>query len=283
MKHSGPRSINPREGLEWLRLALLLLLRRPGLFIAGALLAPIGSTVLLNLFDLGSVSSGWFSVVTAATCYGLPVSIVVPLACALARAVNRERVPSTRQLLSASAFRVLGRTALFIFVLLLQAYFTAYLLEDIIRPVTFASSLDAASGTAPFGVFDSVLGAQLGALGGLLLVFQLLFCTFVVPLHLFSERPFYYCWRLSFLAMQLNPWLWPPLGLAGLLLILLPTISLLDSVAQVLALPLPVYVGALLYIAWLEVFQGGEEEPVALDSRAEEGDYSFGSRSVSDS
>ncbi len=275
MKHSGPRTIKPREGLEWLRQALWLLLRRPGLFIAGALLAPLGSTVLLNLFELGSRSSGWLSVVTAATCYGLPVSIVVPLACALARAVNRERVPSTRQLLSASALRVLGRTGLFIFALLLQAYFTGYLLEDIIRPVTSASSLDAASRASSFGMFDSVLGAQIGALGGLLLVFQLLFCTFVVPLHLFSERPFYYCWRLSFLAMQLNPWLWPPLGLAGLLLILLPAVPLLDSVVQVLALPLPVYIGALLYIAWLEIFQGGEEEPVVLETQAEEGDYSF--------
>ena len=276
MKHSGPRSINPREGLNWLRQALVLLLRRPGLFIATALFAPIGTTVLLNLFELGSPSSGWFSVVTAATCYGLPLSIVVPLACALARAVNRELVPTTRQLLSVSAGRVLGRTALFVFALLFQAYyFTGYLLQDIIRPVIFASSLGTAGGSASFGMFDSVLGAQLGALGALLLVFQLLFCTFVIPLHLFSERPFYYCWRLSFLAMQLNPWLWPPLGLGGLLLILLPMVPVLKSIAQVLALPLPVYIGSLLYIAWLEIFRGGEEEPVVLDSRAEEGEYSF--------
>jgi hypothetical protein len=276
MRHYGPRPIPPREGIEWLRQALMLLLRRPGLFIASALLAPIASTVLLNLFGIGSLLSSWFSIVSLAICYGVPVSIVVPLACALARSVNRERVPSTRQLLSTSAFRVLGRTALFIFTLLLQAYLTAYLLEDIIRPVrTFASSLDAGSGTASFARFDSVLSAQLGALGALLLVFQLLLCTFVVPLHLFSERPFYYCWRLSFLAMQLNPWLWPPLGLGGLLLILLPMVPLLGSVAQILALPLPVYIGALLYIGWLEVFQGGEEERVALEGRAEEGDYSF--------
>ncbi|MGH8594331.1 MAG: hypothetical protein ACREX9_03605 [Gammaproteobacteria bacterium] len=275
MKHSGPRTVSPREGLDWLRQAFLLLLRRPGLFIATALLAPLGSTVFLNLFELGPLS-GWFSVVAAVACYGLPVSIVVPLACALARAVNRERVPSTRQLLSFSALRVLGRTGLFIFALLLQAYLTAYLLKDIIRPATFASGVAPVSGAGSFGMFDSVLGAQLGTLGGLLLVFQLLFCAFVIPLHLFSERPFYHCWRLSFLAMQLNPWLWPPLGLAGLLLILLPSVPLLDSVAQVLALPLPVYVGALLYIAWLEIFQGGEEEPIALDSQAEEeGDYSF--------
>src|ERR671918_271021 len=160
MKHSGPRSINPREGLNWLQQALVLLLRRPGLFIATALFAPIGSTVLLNLFELGSPSSGWFSVVTAATCYGLPLSIVVPLACALARVVNRELVPTTRQLLSASAVRVLGRTALFVFALLLQAYFTGYLLQDIIRPVTFASSLGTAGGSTSFGMFDSVLGAQ---------------------------------------------------------------------------------------------------------------------------
>ncbi len=274
MKHSGPRTVSPREGLDWLRQAFLLLLRRPGLFIATALMAPLGSTVFLNLFELGPLS-GWFSVVAAVACYGLPVCIVVPLACALARAVNRERVPSPRQLLSFSALRVLGRAGLFIFALLLQAYLTAYLLKDIIRPVTFVSGVAPVSG-APFGMFDSVLGAQLGTLGGLLLVFQLLFCAFVIPLHLFSERPFYHCWRLSFLAMQLNPWLWPPLGLAGLLLILLPSVPLLDSVAQVLALPLPVYVGALLYIAWLEIFQGGKEEPIALDSQAEEeGDYSF--------
>jgi hypothetical protein len=52
-------------------------------------------------------------------------------------------------------------------------------------------------------------------------------------------------------------------------------VPVLKSIAQVLALPLPVYIGSLLYIAWLEIFRGGEEEPVVLDSRAEEGEYSF--------
>lgn len=274
MKHLGPRSVSPREGLDWLRQALLLLLRRPQIFIATALLAPLSSSVLLHLLELGSMAQEWM-VVSAALCYGFPVSIVLPLACALARAVNRDRVPSTRQVLSASTIRVLARTGLFIFALLLQAYVTAYLLRDVIRPASFAFGVAPASGAASFALSDSILGGQLSALGGLLLVFQLLFCAFVVPLHLFCERPFYHSWRLSFLAMQLNPWLWPPLGLAGLLLVLLPSVPMLDGLAQVLALPLPVYVGALLYVAWLEIFQGGEEEALMPDNPVEEGDYSF--------
>ena len=112
-----------------------------------------------------------------------------------------------------------------------------------------------------FGVADSILATELGMAGALLLVFQFLFASFVMPQHLFRERPLWIAWRQSFLAMQLNPWLGPVLGLVGLLLLVIFSVSALGPLAQVLALPLPAYLGALMYVAWREVFEGGGEEP----------------------
>jgi hypothetical protein len=102
-----------------------------------------------------------------------------------------------------------------------------------------------------------------------LLVLQVLLAWFAVPLQLFRELPISVCWRRSILAMQLNPWLLPTLGLVGLALLVLPFFDLLAIPAQLLALPLPVYVGALLYVAWNDVFQGGaeEEEIVEIQDR----------------
>ena len=82
----------------------------------------------------------------------------------------------------------------------------------------------------------------------------------MIPLQLFRELPLSICWRRSALAMQLNFWLFPALGLTGLALLALPFFDLFSIPAQVLALPLPVYLGALLYVAWNDVFQGGIEE-----------------------
>jgi hypothetical protein len=50
------------------------------------------------------------------------------------------------------------------------------------------------------------------------------------------------------------------MGLSGLALLALPFFDLFSIPSQVLALPLPVYLGILLYVAWNDVFQGGEEE-----------------------
>lgn len=68
--------------------------------------------------------------------------------------------------------------------------------------------------------------------------------------------------------MQLNPWLFPVLGLTGLTLAALPFFNLFAIPAQVLALPLPVYLGALLYVAWNDVFQGGAEEEEIVELRS---------------
>jgi hypothetical protein len=39
-------------------------------------------------------------------------------------------------------------------------------------------------------------------------------------------------------------------------------------IAQVLAFPLPAYFGALLYVAWLQVFQGGIDEVAQVTDQA---------------
>ena len=68
--------------------------------------------------------------------------------------------------------------------------------------------------------------------------------------------------------MQLNPWLFPALGLSGLVLATLPFFELFAIPAQVLALPLPVYLGVLLYVAWNDVFQGGLENEEIVELTA---------------
>ncbi len=63
-------------------------------------------------------------------------------------------------------------------------------------------------------------------------------------------------------AAGLTPWLIPALGLPGLVMILLTYVPVLSIPLQILALPLPTFIGALLYVAWSDIFQGGLEEEV---------------------
>jgi hypothetical protein len=265
MQRFGPRAMSPRDGLDWLRQAMQLLLNRPVLFVAAALLAPLGSALLLTLpvwnTALPLLSDG-FAVVSTVLCYGLPLAFAISLACGFARAVNRQNPLPLRQLLIPTVFRVLLRSSLFLVALLLQAYLAGYLVRNLVSPESLMATAGGKAAVADpfFGVADTLLGTQLGMIGGLLLVLQLLFAGFVTPLHLFRELPLYTCWRLSFLAIQLNPWLLPALGLPGLVFILLCQFPIFSVLTQVLALPLPAYLGALLYVAWMDVFQGGVEE-----------------------
>jgi len=255
--------MTPNDGRNWLRLALLLMLRRPLLFISAALVAPAGSVLLLAqpFWDMLPYAGGWLPMLATVICYGLPLTLTVSLACGFARAVNRLTPAPLRQLLVPTVAKVLFKTAFFLFTLLLQGYIAVFLIQDLLDPAVMMA--DFSGETVPtyslFGAADTILGTQLGMIGGLLLVMQLLFAAFAAPLHLFQEMPLYVCWRLSFLALQLNPWLWPALGLPGLVLILVASFESLSVLAQVLALPLPAYLGALLYVAWVELFQGGIE------------------------
>ena len=120
-------------------------------------------------------------------CYGLPLTLVVILSTALARAVKRSKVPARRQFFARSVLRVLGRTWMFLFLLLLQGYLVIYLVNDLagqgaLQPRGYADR-------ASFAVSDSILATQLGLLGGLVLLMDILFIFFVVPLHLFRETP----------------------------------------------------------------------------------------------
>ena len=269
----GPRALTPRDGKDWLMQAWQLMWRRPWLFVAVALFAPAGSALLLTLPIWEwwlPPASGWTALLATVFCYGLPLSLTVTLACGLARAANRKRFPAPSQLFNGTALKALVRTSLFLFVLLLQGYLAAYLLRNQLLPADIAA---VAEGLPPppmaFGAANTVLGTQLSVLGGILLVLQVLLAGFVIPLQLFRELPLAVCWRRSALAMQLNFWLFPALGLTGLTLLALPFFDLFSIPAQVLALPLPVYLGALLYVAWNDVFQGGieEEEIVELQDQ----------------
>jgi hypothetical protein len=241
-----------------------LMWRRPLLFVAVALFAPAGSALLLALPVWAwwlPLAGGWVTLIATVFCYGLPLSLTVTLACGLARAASRKREPASKQLFNRTAIKALARTGLFLFLLLLQGYLVAYWVQDQLMPADIA----AAGGSPPplsttFGVAGTVLGTQLSVLGSVLLILQVLLAWFAIPLQLFRELPLSVCWRRSALAMQLNPWLFPMLGLSGLVLLALPFFDLFSIPAQVLALPLPVYLGALLYVAWNDVFQGGAEE-----------------------
>lgn len=260
--------MTPRDGLDWLRQALYLLLGRPLLFIAAALLAPAGSVFLLALplWDALPTPGGWLAVISTVICYGLPLTLAVNLACGFARAVYRQTPQPLRQLGIPTTVKVLLKSALFLFALLLQGYLAVYVVHNLVNPASIMATMDGdtAFSDPSFGVAGTILGTQLMMIGSLLLVLQFLFASFVTPLHLFQELNFYECWRRSFLAIQLNPWLIPALGIPGLVIILLSYFDAFSILAQVLALPLPAYLGALLYVAWVEIFQGGIEEEEAV-------------------
>ncbi len=261
----GPRALTPQDGKDWLVQAWRLMRRRPGLFMTVALFAPAGSALLLALPVWSwwlPADGGWAALSATLLCYGLPLSVTVTLACGLARAANRKRFPAPGQLFNGTALRALLKTCLFLFALLLQGYLAAYLLRDLLLPGDIVAVAEGLPPSPPvaFGVTGTVLGTQLSVLGGMLLVLQMLLAGFVVPLLLFREWPMAVCWRRSALAMQLNVWLFPALGLMGAALLVLPFFKFFSVPAQVLALPLPVYWGALLYVAWNDVFQGRVEE-----------------------
>lgn len=263
----GPRALAPRDGWDWLIQAWQLLRRRPWLFVAVALFAPTGSALLLALPVWEwwlPLAGGWVALVATVFCYGLPLSLTVTLACGLARAANRKREPASRLLFNRTAFKALAGTSLFLFLLLLQGYLLAYWVQNQLLPADVAVG-DGSPPAATFGVAGTILGTQLSVLGSVLLILQILLAAFAVPLRLFRELPLSACWRRSVLAMQLNPWLFPAMGLVGLALLALPFFQLFSVPAQVLALPLPVYLGALLYVAWNDVFQGGAEEEAILE------------------
>jgi hypothetical protein len=265
MQSFGPRALGPRDGRDWLTQSWQLMWRRPWLFVAVALFAPGGSAALLALPVWAwwlPLAGGWSTLLVTVLCYGLPLSLTVTLACALGRAANRKRAPAARQLFNWTAIKAIGKASLFLFVLLLQGYLVVYWVQAQMLP----GDLDTVAGSAPsapaapFGVASTLMGTQLSVLGSVVLVLQVLLAMFVIPLQLFRELPLSVCWRRSVLAMQLNPWLFPVLGAIGLALLALPFFTVFSIPAQVLALPLPVYWGILLYVAWNDVFQGGEEE-----------------------
>lgn len=265
MQGFGPRALTPGDGRDWLIQAGQLIGRRLWLFVAVALFAPAGTALLLALpvWDWWLPALGaWVTLIATVFCYGLPLSFTIMLACGLARAANRKQAPSVRQLLNWTALKALARTTLLLFLLLLQGYLVVYWVQDQLLPVDLAAVEGGSPAPPPasFGVASTVLGTQLSVLGSVVLVLQVLLVWFAIPLQLFRELPLAVCWRRSALAMQLNPWLFPVLGLTGLTLAALPFFNLFSIPAQVLALPLPVYLGALLYVAWNDVFQGGAEE-----------------------
>jgi len=263
MSSFGPRALTPRDGWDWLIQAWQLMRRRPWLFVVVALFAPTGSALLLVLPIWEwwlPLAGGWVSLIATVFCYGLPLSLTVTLACGIARAANRKREPAFRLLFNRTALKALVGTSLFLFLLLLQGYLLAYWVHQslLIDVAISDGSLPAPSAT--FGVASTILGTQLSVLGSVLLILQVLLAAFTVPLRLFRELPLSVCWRRSALAMQLNPWLFLVLGACGLSLLVLPFFQFSSILAQVLALPLPVYLGALLYVAWNDLFQGGAEE-----------------------
>ncbi|MBK7984343.1 MAG: hypothetical protein IPP10_01160 [Candidatus Competibacteraceae bacterium] len=268
MRGFGPRTLTPRDGWNWLIQAWQLMRRRPWLFVTVALFAPTGSALLLALPVWEwwlPLAGGWVTLIATMFCYGLPLSLTVTLACGLARAVNRKRQPASNQLFNRTALKALSKTALFLFLLLLQGYLLAYWVQDQLLTVDAASGGSPTPPSATFGIAGTILGTQLSVLGSLLLILQIVLGIFTVPLQLFRELPLSVCWRRSALAMQLNPWLFLVLGLGGLALLALPFYPVFSVIAQVLALPLPVYLGVLLYVAWNDVFQGGAEEAEILE------------------
>ena len=87
MRGFGPRALAPRDGWDWLTQAWQLMRQRPWLFVTVALFAPAGSALLLALpiwhWWLPPLGA-WVTLIATVLCYGLPLSLTVTLACALA-------------------------------------------------------------------------------------------------------------------------------------------------------------------------------------------------------
>jgi len=229
-------------------------------FLAAGVLVTGVSAGLLALPVWGGqlpISGPWMALLATALCYGLPLGLGICLACAMARAVDQGRPIQLRRFAEPATLRLLFRSALFLFALLLQGFVTLYLLTELTRPVGSLSEIG--PGQAPpgqsFGVHGTLLATQFGMCGGLLLVTQVVFAFFVTPLQLFRELPLAEAWTLSFRAVQLNPWIPPTLGLPGLMMILIAPSETYSVPLQILALPLPPLLGVLVYVAWKDVFE----------------------------
>ena len=273
MRSFEPRALTPRDGRDWLLQAARLLWRRPSLFISVALFAPAGSALLLALplWQWWLLPGGWITLIATIFCYGLPLSVSVVLACALARAVNRDRPRALRQLWNRTALRVLIRSVLLLCGLLLQGYLLVYWVQNQIIPADLVALTGKTTAplTSAFGVANTLLGTQLSIFGGMVLVLQVLLALFIVPLQLFRAWSLAQCWRRSVLALQLNAWLLPMSALIGLALLFMPFFKIFSIPAQILALPLPAYFGALMYVAWNDIFQGGADHEQVLDTQAQ--------------
>ncbi len=267
MKPLKPRITTPADGLQWLAQALGLLVQRPALFVVIALISPVGSAILLTLpiWEWATRYSLWLSLFIMLICYGVPLVWTISLSCGIARAVNRQLPLTLRHWLLPGLLRVFRNAALFLFLLLVQGYLALYWIECWIHPPAAAMDFQFDFST-PFIITDTLLATELGMIGVLILVLQFALAGFVTPLYLFRELPLLTCWHYSFLAMQLNPWIIPVLGLIGLLLIAIALFEPLSIIAQLIAFPMPVYFGTLLYVAWLNVFEDGQEDQQSLEA-----------------
>ncbi len=268
MDDQSPRSVSADDGAQWIRQSVHLVAKRPWPFVLVAMLGPALTALMLRLplWDTPVPGLGhWLALLGTVTCYGLPLTVSTTLACALARAVDHDRAPRVADLLRKDVLRLLLRSALFLFALLLQAFIALALILALVQaPSGGRSAASIWSGPDPgFGLSGTILGTELGMGGGLLLVMQLLVAFFVVPLHLFREIPLYVAWRVSFHALQKNPWLGPGVGLIGVALMILSQVEVLAYLVQVLALPFPAVCGCLIYVGWREVFDKRGDEQAA--------------------
>lgn len=267
-----PRRLEPQDGFAWFAAALALVSRQPKRFIVPALLPPVGSATLLWLpvWEVTLPIPGpWVALVSAGICYGIPLCLGVTLACAVARAADRELEISPAKILNPASLGLMGKASMFLFALLIQGYLALFIVENLTTPrASGAAGFSGGVDAGPlFGISDTILATQFGMTGGLLLITQVLFAFFAVPLFLFREVPLYDAWRLSFRAIQLNPWIPLLLGLPGLAMMLASNAEVLSVPLQVLALPLPPLLGGLLFIAWRDLYGGDPDARSADEER----------------
>jgi hypothetical protein len=260
MRFYRPRPVPPTVLGPWLHFAWALLRAAPLPFLLSACLAPVLTRLLLTIPGIAEAISTLPAALGLAlllVVHGLPLCLSVCLACAVARAARHHRIHRLRELLSRHTLRVLLPLGGFLAALLLQGGIVVFLLVERMQ-----QGLPGAAGASSFLSAPTLLGTELILEGLLLLLLAAFFAPFTVPLALFREHPLLLCWRLSYHATRLNPWLWPYLGLAGTCLVgaghlQTPGIAL---AVQILALPIPALLGTLLYIAWAEIFAFGMEE-----------------------
>lgn len=265
----GPRQLEPDAWHRWIAEALALLLRRPGRWILWT------AGILLLAWIAQQSRWDWFR--QAALLFLAPISLTVFVRIALYAdygqpAQSGDFLPDNRDCMLALGLAAVVFTLLGVFAASWQpavAAFQNLLIEyGLYEPVSPeglpAPPLLAQALLGPVLILGGLMGLALVAVLSLMLLFGQ---WFLLPMLVLHRPPVAPAFAASIQGCRLNPV--PVSGMLGVLLIGLAAVLL--SLGWLAPVMLP-YFGALLYVAYRDVFLGrSENQPVRVDEPAPAG------------